>query len=195
MLHFARWKIVLIVLVVVTGFIMTLPNFFSAKQLEAWPDFLPKKQMVLGLDLQGGAYLLYEVDQKKYIEDRFKALESEIRDVLRESPRIGYTGLDARSDAVQVRIRDLTRLDEARERLEPLVNPLVSNLFGGQPVDEFEMSVADNGLVRFTYSDAGLDNRLQSIVQQSIEVIRRRVDELTVSADEARRFMEQQKTQ
>ncbi|MBG6143790.1 protein-export membrane protein SecD [Labrenzia sp. EL_142] len=178
MLHFARWKIVLIVLVVAAGILTTLPNFFTAKQLESWPDFLPKNQMVLGLDLQGGAYLLYEVDQKKYIEDRFKALEGEIRDVLRENPRIGYTGLDARPESAQVRIRDLTRLDEARERLSPLVNPLVSSLFGGQPVDEFDLSVDDNGLVRFTYSEAGLDNRLQSIVQQSIEVIRKRVDEL-----------------
>ncbi|MCR9061230.1 MAG: protein translocase subunit SecD, partial [Rhodobacteraceae bacterium] len=65
MLHFARWKIVLIVLVVAAGILTTLPNFFTAKQLESWPDFLPKNQMVLGLDLQGGAYLLYEVDQKK----------------------------------------------------------------------------------------------------------------------------------
>ncbi|MBG6211418.1 protein-export membrane protein SecD [Labrenzia sp. EL_126] len=178
MLHFARWKIVLIVLVVAAGILTTLPNFFTAKQLESWPDFLPKNQMVLGLDLQGGAYLLYEVDQKKYIEDRFKALEGEIRDVLRENPRIGYTGLDARPESAQVRIRDLTRLDEARERLSPLVNPLVSSLFGGQPVDEFDLSVDDNGLVRFTYSEAGLDNRLQSIVQQSIEVIRKRVDQL-----------------
>lgn len=178
MLHFARWKIVLIVLVVAAGILTTLPNFFTAKQLESWPDFLPKNQMVLGLDLQGGAYLLYEVDQKKYIEDRFKALEGEIRDVLRENPRIGYTGLDARPESAQVRIRDLTRLNEARERLSPLVNPLVSSLFGGQPVDEFDLSVDDNGLVRFTYSEAGLDNRLQSIVQQSIEVIRKRVDEL-----------------
>lgn len=178
MLHFARWKIVLIVLVVAAGILSTLPNFFSAKQLESWPDFLPKNQMVLGLDLQGGAYLLYEVDKADYIQKRFKALESEIRDALRENPRIGYTGLDAKPDSVQVRIRDLTRLDEARERLSPLVNPLVSSLFGGQPVDEFDMSVGDNGLVRFTYSEAGLDNRLQAIVQQSIEVIRRRVDEL-----------------
>jgi preprotein translocase subunit SecD len=151
MLYFARWKIALIVLVVAAGIVTTLPNFFSAKTLESWPDFLPKNQMVLGLDLQGGAYLLYEIDQQDYIEKRMKALVGDIRAALRENPRIGYTGLGVQGDAAQVRIRDLTRLAEAEERLEPLVNPLVSNVFSGQQVDEFELSVSDDGLVRFTY--------------------------------------------
>jgi len=178
MLYFARWKIVMILIVVLAGLLSTLPNFFSAKQLESWPDFLPKSQMVLGLDLRGGAYLLYEIDQQDYIQKRMNQLEGDIRSTLREDPRIGYTGLGVQGEAAQVRIRDLTRLAEAEERLEPLVNPLVTNLFGGQPVNEFEMTVNDDGLVRFTYSDQGLQDRMTNIVQQSIEVIRRRVDEL-----------------
>ncbi|MCV0425495.1 MAG: protein translocase subunit SecD [Roseibium sp.] len=178
MLHFARWKIVLIVLVVAAGVLMTLPNFFSAKQLESWPDFLPKNQMVLGLDLRGGAYLLLEIDKQDYVDKRMKALVSEIRTTLRDDPRIGYTGLGVQGDSAQVRIRDLTRLDEAEERLQPLVNPLVSNLFGGQPVNEFGLTATDDGLIRFTFTEEGLDDRMTSLVQQSIEVIRRRVDEL-----------------
>lgn len=178
MLYFARWKIALIVLLVAAGILTTLPNFFTAKQLESWPDFLPKNQMVLGLDLQGGAYLLYEIDKQDYMEQRFKALQSEIRAALRENPRIGYTGLAVQGEGTQVRIRDLTRLAEAEERLEPLVNPLASNLFGGQPINEFEMTASDDGLIRFTYTEEGLTDRMTAIVQQSIEVIRRRVDEL-----------------
>ncbi|MEP1934592.1 MAG: protein translocase subunit SecD [Roseibium sp.] len=178
MLYFARWKIALIVIVIAAGILSTLPNFFSAKTLEKWPDFLPKSQMVLGLDLQGGAYLLYEIDKDDYVQKRMKTVVSDIRATLREDPRIGYTGLGVQGETAQVRIRDLTRLAEAEERLQPLVNPLVSNVFGGQPVDEFELNVTDDGLVRFSYTDEGLDDRLAAIVQQSIEVIRRRVDEL-----------------
>lgn len=178
MLYFSRWKIALIVAVIAAGILATLPNFLSQKTLESWPDFLPKNQMVLGLDLQGGAYLLYEVDKKDYVEKRFKTLVGDIRNSLREEPRIGYTGLGANSDSAHVRIRDLTKLKEAEERLKELRNPLVSNLFAGQPVDEFAVTVSEDGLIRFTYTEEGLDNRLQSIVQQSIEVIRRRVDEL-----------------
>ncbi|MBN9670482.1 protein translocase subunit SecD [Roseibium aggregatum] len=178
MLYFARWKIALIVLVVAAGILTTLPNFFSQEQLRSWPDFLPKSQMVLGLDLQGGAYLLYEVDEQDYVQKRMKTLVSDIRTTLREDPRIGYTGLGVQGDTAQVRIRDLTRLDEAEERLQPLINPLVSNLFGGQPVNEFEISVSEDGLIRFSYTEEGLNDRMAAIVQQSIEVIRRRVDEL-----------------
>lgn len=178
MLYFARWKIVLILLVAAMGVVTTLPNFFSAKTLESWPDFLPKSQMVLGLDLQGGAYLLYEIDKEDYIQKRLKTLVSDMRNQLREQPRIGYTGLGVQGEGAQVRIRDLDRIDEARERLETLVNPLINSVFGGQQVNEFELQVSDDGLARFVYTEDGLNQRMQSIVEQSMEVIRRRVDEL-----------------
>lgn len=178
MLYFARWKIALIALVIALGAVTTLPNFFSAKTLESWPGFLPKNKMVLGLDLQGGAYLLYEIDKQDYMQKRLKTLVGEIRTALREQPRIGYTGLGIQGNGAQVRIRDLTKLDEARKRLDGLRNPLVNSLFGGQQIYEFALSVSDDGLARFTYTDEGLADRMQSIVEQSIEVIRRRVDEL-----------------
>jgi preprotein translocase subunit SecD len=63
MLHFNRWQTILILLVVLGGFVMTIPNFFPRATVENWPNWMPKKQLVLGLDLQGGAYLLYEVDR------------------------------------------------------------------------------------------------------------------------------------
>ncbi|MEP3065156.1 MAG: protein translocase subunit SecD, partial [Nitratireductor sp.] len=74
--------------------------------------------------------------------------------------------------------RDLSQLDEVRSRLEELQNPLVSSLLGGGAVDEFDLTVSDEGLVRLDYSDAGLSQRVRGIVQQSIEVIGRRIDEL-----------------
>ncbi|MXN64574.1 protein translocase subunit SecD [Stappia sp. GBMRC 2046] len=178
MLYFARWKIALIVLVVLAGLVSTLPNFFSTETLRQMPDWLPKRQIVLGLDLQGGAYLLYEVDKQDYIQKRLKTLVGDIRQTLREEPRIGYTGLGVQGQGVQVRIRDVQRIDEARNRLSELANPLVSSLFGGQQVNEFTLDVSEDGLVRFTFTEEGLAQRVRSIVQQSIEVIRRRVDEL-----------------
>uniref|UniRef100_UPI003BAD37B9 protein translocase subunit SecD n=1 Tax=Stappia sp. TaxID=1870903 RepID=UPI003BAD37B9 len=177
MLYFARWKITLIVLVILAGAISTLPNFLSQATLDALPDWFPKRQIVLGLDLQGGAYLLYEVDRTDYIQKRLKTLEGDIRHRLREDQRIGYTGLGVQGQGVQVRIRDLSRLEDARTRLADLVNPLVTSVFGGQAVDEFQIDVADDGLIRFTFTDAGLTQRINSVVQQSIETIRLRLDE------------------
>ncbi|WP_249689907.1 protein translocase subunit SecD [Stappia sp. WLB 29] len=177
MLYFARWKVTLIVLVILAGAITTLPNFLSPAALRALPDWLPSRQIVLGLDLQGGAYLLYEVDRADYVQKRLKTLEGDIRQKLRDEPRIGYTGLGVQGNGVQVRIRDTARLDDARTRLNELTNPLVTNLFGGQTVNEFAIDVADDGLVRFTYTEQGLTQRISTIVQQSIEVIRLRLDE------------------
>jgi preprotein translocase subunit SecD len=178
MLYFPRWQVILILLVVFAGFMAVIPNFFSKETLTNWPSFLPRQQMVLGLDLQGGAYLLYEVDRADYIEKQLRNLTSDVRKTMLESPRIGYTGLGAQGQAVQLRIRDLTQLADAKTRLEKLRNPLDANLLTAASVYEFDLTVGDDGLARFTYSQAGLTQRVRSIVQQSIEVIDRRINQL-----------------
>jgi preprotein translocase subunit SecD len=178
MLYFARWQTILILLVVVAGFVMTIPNFFSRETVESWPNWMPKQRLVLGLDLQGGAYLLYEVDRQDYVQKRLRTLVSDVRKAMLQDPRIGYTGLGIQGNGVQLRIRDPEQIDIARTRLEALQNPLVSSLLGGSAVNEFDLSVSPDGLARLNYSEAGLSQRVRSIVQQSIEVISRRVDEL-----------------
>ncbi len=180
MLYFARWKIGVIVLIVLAGLLTSLPNFFAAENVARWPDWVPGKQVVLGLDLQGGVYLLYEVDRKDYTTKRLRTLVGEVRDALRrEEPRIGYTGLAVQgNEAVQLRLRDTARIDDARERLSELVNPLVSSVFSGTVVNEFELNISDDGVARFTFTDEGLSQRIRSVVEQSIEVIRRRIDEM-----------------
>ncbi len=178
MLYLARWQIVLILAVVVLGFFLVVPNFFSRATVDSWPAWMPKNQIVLGLDLQGGAYLLYEVDKADYIEKRLRAQTSDIRRTLLQDPRIGYTGLGPRENGVQLRIRDLNDLDMVRSRLEDLRNPLQSSVFGTSGVFEFDLDVGDDGLVRMTLNEDGLDQRIRGVVQQSIEVINRRINEL-----------------
>ena len=124
MLQIARWKAALILLVVVAAIVVVIPNFFSASTVEKWPSWLPHQQVVLGLDLQGGAYLLYEVDRTDYMDKRLRTLVSDIRKAMLEDPRIGYTGLGVQGQGVQLRVRDLNRLADVRKRLEPLRNPL-----------------------------------------------------------------------
>src|SRR5690606_35112173 len=120
MLHFARWKIIAILLVVLAGFIAIVPNFFSRETVASWPGWLPHRQMTLGLDLQGGAYLLYEVDRTDYVDKRLRTLLSDVRKAMLEAPRIGYTGLAIQGNGVQLRVRDPEQIDLARTRLEAL---------------------------------------------------------------------------
>ena len=178
MLHFARWQIVLIVLTVVVGVLALLPNLMPRSWTEALPGWLPHQRIVLGLDLQGGAYLLYEVDRQDYMEKRLRSLTGEVRQTLRTEPRIGYTGLGVVDDGVQVRIRDAAQFQEARQRLAGLTNPLGQTLFGGTATDEFELTEGSNDTLRLQFSEEGLAQRMRSIVDQSIEVVRRRIDEL-----------------
>src|SRR5882757_2234646 len=137
MLHFSRWQTILILAVVIGGFFMTIPNFFSKDTVASWPGFLPKKQVVLGLDLQGGAYLLYEIDRADYIDRRLKTLVSDIRKAMTQQPRIGYTGgIGVQGQSVQIRLADANQLADARKRIEPLRNQLNQTLLGGTAVFE-----------------------------------------------------------
>ena len=178
MLYFPRWKAIAIWAVVAIGALFAAPNLFHQSLLQNLPDWLPKRQMVLGLDLQGGVYLLYEVDREDYVQRRLRSLVGDVRGALNQSPRIGYSNLRATDRGVSVRIRDTAQVQLARERLEPLRNPLGASLLGGGGVQEFDLNVSDDGLAQFAYSDAGLTQRVSQIVDQSIEVIDRRINQL-----------------
>jgi preprotein translocase subunit SecD len=62
MLTLSRWKIFAVILSVIFGIVFTLPNLLPQKTLDALPGWVPHQKLNLGLDLQGGSYLLYEVD-------------------------------------------------------------------------------------------------------------------------------------
>ncbi|TWG95555.1 SecD/SecF fusion protein [Mesorhizobium sp. J18] len=177
MLYFSRWKTISIWLVVVAAVIFAAPNLFSQQTLSSLPDWLPKRQMTLGLDLQGGSHILLQIDRQDMIEQRLQTARDDVRTALRDA-RIGYTGLSDIERGVQVRIRDASELDAARAALEPLTQPVSASLLGGGSISELELSEPQPGLLRLTLTDAGISYRVSSAVSQSIEVIGRRVNEL-----------------
>ncbi|GGD87168.1 hypothetical protein GCM10011390_02320 [Aureimonas endophytica] len=178
MLYFSRWKTILIWAVIALGAFFAAPNVVPRAVLEDLPGWVPKHQMVLGLDLQGGVYLLYEVDRADYVQKRLNSLLGDTRVALQQEPRIGYSNLRISNGGVEVRLRDPAQTAQARQRLEPLRNPLTQSLLGGGAVDEFDLSLGDDGLARFTYSETGLTRRVSQIVDQSIQVIDRRINQL-----------------
>jgi preprotein translocase subunit SecD/SecD/SecF fusion protein len=183
MLQISRWSIALIAAVLAAAVWFLLPNFFSEETVEGWPDWMPKQQIVLGLDLQGGSSLLYQLNTDEFVNDQLATLAGEVRGVLRQDPSVDYSVLSTREQIantqyVQVRIDNPAELDEARDRLETLQNPLSNALLGGGATLEFDLEELDGGLFRFTYNDAGLVERTRTLVQQSIEVISSRVNEL-----------------
>ncbi|WP_128294144.1 protein translocase subunit SecD [Afifella aestuarii] len=176
MLYFARWKIVLIILVLVAGVIVTLPNLFSAATVQAWPSFMPKRQIVLGLDLRGGAHLLLQVERDSLVKDRLQTLVGDVRQTLRDE-RIGYRNLRSRGESVTFTLREPSEADRVMQLLRPLTNPVQSGLFGQGSVSEVEVA-RDGAQVTLNLTEAGLEERTRSAVEQSLSVLGRRINAL-----------------
>jgi protein-export membrane protein SecD len=176
MLHFPRWKLIMVLVVVAAGILFSLPNFFSKSTLAGLPSWLPHQQVNLGLDLQGGAHLLYQIDEKEMIEDWLKNIRGDVRETLRKA-RIGYSDLtqDVNTRSVSVTIREAADVEKAETELKKLAVPIGGDVFGGLSGSDLEIS-GDGNRVKLTVTDAGLAHRLTSAIQASIETIRRRVD-------------------
>lgn len=177
MLYFSRWKTISIWLVVAVSVIFALPNVFSKSTLDSLPEWLPKRQMTLGLDLQGGSHILLKLERSEIVNERKKAVRDDIRSTLREE-RIGYTDLAETANGAQVRIRDTADVEKAKAALADLVEPVASGLFTGGSITELAQAEPEPGLLTYTLTDEGVSYRLNSALNQSIEVVERRVNEL-----------------
>ena len=132
----------------------------------------------MGLDLQGGSHLLLEVDTGVVQSERVEEIVSDVRQALR-GRQIGYTGLGRLRDGVTVTIRDANDVELAREVLAGLAQPVVANVFGGfnQAVD-LDVKAMEGQTFHLLITEEATLARNTSTLQQSIEIIRRRIDEL-----------------
>ncbi len=179
MLHFSRWKIIAISLVLGVGLLFAAPNLFSDAFLAQLPDWWPKQKISLGLDLQGGSHLLLEVDADAVITERLQSLSEEARSVLRKE-RIGYQKLGVREGVLRVQIRDAAQLDQARKLLREMdggSGSAVLSALGGA-VAELAISEPETQVIEVRLTDEATARIRSSAVQQSIEIVRRRIDEL-----------------
>jgi protein-export membrane protein SecD len=175
-LYFARWKIYSILAVLVVGLVFVIPNFLSENGRAGLPTWMPHKQINLGLDLQGGSHLLLEVDVQAVIQERLEDLEGEIRTALR-AEFVGYTGLSiVDDDAVTLRIRNLEELPRALELINALASVVRTSNFG-VGIPDIEVDNTNDGDITVTLSEEAIQVRAAEAVKQSIEVVRRRIDE------------------
>ncbi len=174
MLYFTRWKALGIILTALVVCLCAVPNFFSEATVKTWPSFA-QRRLVLGLDLQGGSHILLEVDSNSVKKDKLDQLRDDVRRILREA-RIGYTGLATRPDSVEVRVKDAD-LQNALTKLRELSQPL-GGLLGSNGQRSLEVSDAGGGLIRLTVPPAAIADRVRQSVDQSIQIVERRVNEL-----------------
>src|SRR3982075_3323676 len=122
MLYFTRWKALAIILTALVVCLCAVPNFFPEAQVKTWPAWA-QRRLVLGLDLQGGSYLLLEVDSNYVKKEKLDQVRDDARRVLREA-KIPYQGLVARADSVEVRITKESDVPAALAKLRELSQPL-----------------------------------------------------------------------
>ena len=175
MLYFTRWKALAIILTALVVCLCAVPNFFPEARVKTWPAWA-QRHLVLGLDLQGGSYLLLEVDSNYVKKEKLDQVRDDTRRVLREA-KIGYTGLNVRSDTVEVRITKDTELQTALTKLRELSQPL-GGLLGSNGQRSLEVADAGGGLIRLTVPQAAITDRIRQSVEQSIQIVERRVNEL-----------------
>jgi protein-export membrane protein SecD len=167
MLYFSRLKTMMVLGVCVLGAILCVPNLLPAPA--AW---LPWRTIRLGLDLRGGSYLLMEVDMSAVVKERLDGLADGVRQALRGAhvDRYIVTPQPAQN-RVMVRLPDPARQDDALAALKPLSTP--------DPTQPPDLAIASPtpGEIDLTLSQTALTQRATNAVQQSIEIVRRRIDE------------------
>src|SRR5229473_3404065 len=175
MLYFTRWKALGIILTALLVCLCAVPNFFPEAQVKTWPAWA-QRRLVLGLDLQGGSYLLLEVDSNYVKKEKLDQIRDDVRRTLRDA-KIGYTGLAVRNDAVEVRISRDTDAPNALAKLRELSQPL-GGLLGSSGQRSVEVSDAGSGLIRITVPQAAITERIRQTIEQSIQIVERRVNQL-----------------
>ena len=131
---------------------------------------------MLGLDLQGGSHLLLEVDTAIIRKQKVEQLRDEVRKVLREA-KVGLTQAPLiRGEAVEVRIRE-SDLQQGLTKLRELSQPLggLLSATGQRTVDIVHVG---DGLVRLNWTDPAIIERVRQAVDQSIQIVTRRIDEV-----------------
>jgi preprotein translocase subunit SecD len=199
MLQIPLWNRILIVLVLLAGLSFAMPNLFyaqverhndAAAEIEAtgvvteenaaalaeWPEFLPSTLVNLGLDLRGGAHLLAEVQVADVYEARMDALWPEVRDALRDlRDTVGtIRRVDAPPGELHVRVSEPAGLPQAVTAVRALAEPVVS--LTGVGSSTLDVSGQGDTLI-VTLSEAERQATDDRTMQQSVEIVRRRVDE------------------
>ena len=166
MLHFSKLKIFSIIFFVILGILFFLPNLFNSNL-----SFLPKKKIVLGLDLQGGSYLLLEVNSKPLFKDKLEAKSFELKKKLRLE-RINYESFETTESIITLRLNL-----KNKENIFKLLNDNNLNESIDEANKELDYQILNDKIIIYL-SEAYKKRIKKNAMEQSLEIIRSRIDEL-----------------
>ena len=188
MLHFSRWKTLLIWLVAFAAIVIAAPNLLSEAQRSSLPDWLRHDRVTLGLDLQGGSHIVLKLERSDIVKDRLEEVVADVRNALRGAG-IRYTGLTGNDQTVTVRITDAAQTQAAVDFLKPLTA-------AGGHSQGVTLQQGEQGQLSLQISDAGITADVTSARTRSLDIVSRRIagfgyDNFVVQPDGADRIVVQ----
>ncbi len=166
----SKFRFFSILTVVILSLLVVIPTFLNEEQKNKLPNFLKNTNIALGLDLKGGAYILLEAD----IDTVIKEKNSQIKDIVRKELRgdrekdismIPYTNLTSTTNFTTLVIKNEKDINEAIKRIK------------NATMNEVDIEQNENKLKIF-YSQIAIEKIKSDILNNSIEIVRRRIDSL-----------------
>ena len=163
MLNLPRWQVIAIIVVTALAGLFALPNALPGSLLNHLPGWYTQSRINLGLDLRGGAYFLLEADLRGVLNERLANLSDSVRGELRKQ-QIGFKDVTVQpGSAVVVVLRDESQRAKAVESIRVL--------------DPSLQITGQGDTIQLAFSNVDLVRKKKEVIDQSIEILRRRVDE------------------
>ena len=163
MLNLPRWQTIGIITVTALAVLFALPNLLPSRVLDHLPGWYAQSRMNLGLDLRCGAHFLLEADLRSLMTERLTNLSDSVRSELRKQ-QVAYKDVNVEGGRnVVITLRDEAQRSKALEAIRA-VDPTIAISGSGD-------------LIRLAYSDQEVAKKKKEVIDQSIEILRRRVDE------------------
>ncbi len=158
MLKFSKIKIFLITLVAISAFILSLPSFFRSNKIL---EKIPNNKVALGLDLRGGSHLLLEVGFNQYLQEQIDNLKEDIKNLLRDN------SLKITSEIINDKL--LIAVNDSKE-FESALKIIKKNY------PKIDVKSSENK-IELSFSSTEISEMKKNLIKQSIEILRRRIDE------------------
>ncbi len=168
MLNFSKINILLIYL------IFFFISIFSLLNLQNRDNIIINKKVNLGLDLQGGSYLLLEINSDTLVEEKIQSKVIPIKKLLKDNNLI-YSDFKIKNNNITFKINDVEKFELLfLSKKDNIVNPYMDNYRSF----ELEFQKKENNYINVNFSKFGLLTINNAALKQSIEIVRRRIDDV-----------------
>lgn len=162
MIKIEAYKKIIVALALVFGIVWAVPNILPEPYKSQLPSFL--RPVNLGLDLRGGSHLVLEVKIDEVLKEQTAGLSQSVRQVLREK-KVRFSDLKSENDFLTVKVASTTPQADAM------------NLIRQIDPNSLDVKLEKDNTIRVAYNDVYRTQLKKNAVNQSIEIVRRRIDE------------------